>query len=787
MRNSFRFWVPHLIALSLFLVVSSVSTYAQPGLLEFGFGFGDPGESNFADGIAVDSQENIYIIGELVGTADLDPGPGTLILTPIGADDFFMASYDSNGALRWAFNLGAAGLDAKGRDVLVDSNDNVYITGSFQGIVDFDPSGAVNNLTAVGNDDVFVASYTSDGDFRWGFSLGSANSDSTSGFSIDSMDNLFINFRAEEVTIDVDPGLGTVNISFEDFGGVVASYDSDGNFRWVIQIDDDLDDSLRDLATDLDGNVLVVGLIADQVEFNPNGTSFELASNGNDNFVASYDNNGILRWAFLVGNVQLTNVVVDQNGNLYISGLLDDLTDLDPGPGTTTLDPADGDRLFVSYNQDGGFRWAFNTEFSINDLAIDDANNVLAGGSFEGPQDFDLTSGTFILSNPNPLNRNGFVASYNADGKLNLAFMLESDDSATVSGIVGIDYGKVAIVGSYEDDLDLNPGPGTELLLDNGFRRVYVAQYQLTPISFLTSPVNTRAAQSFNVPMWCGETKETFSMDGNDFTSLEAYATEVELVFPQKRILGIFPTPQATVNLVESFSVTEPSNFQTPGEMTIPVRAEIESGKTIRINCDDLKSLPTSLDDAGGIDQILKEIVGELDYYHGALTIETDSRDLKVFYTKIVRSSRCIDQGSGFECLESSLDRDRKEVQGISTSVTRSLNHQIIQPIADPVVPHLTQMAVRESLEIRSQKIWGGRQIEFRVDAQAVQNLNIEIFSLSGERVYANAAQGNALRWNMRSSSGRPVANGVYLYVVRATGAHGESVKTAVRKLVVLR
>ena len=203
------------------------------------------------------------------------------------------------------------------------------------------------------------------------------------------------------------------------------------------------------------------------------------------------------------------------------------------------------------------------------------------------------------------------------------------------------------------------------------------SSFRSTPQNVEASDVNIRAKQSFNVAMWCGERKETFTMDGDDFTSLEQFSTEVELVLPQKRILGIIPGPSSTFIFLETFTLTDPSNFQTPGTMTPLVYGEIQSGKTIRISCDEILQLPTRIDGASVVLERLSDALGGEDYFHGVLTIETDTNDLKVFQNKIVRSSSCIDQGSGFECLESQLDRTRSEIESVGTNLTREVENEL--------------------------------------------------------------------------------------------------------------
>jgi len=74
----------------------------------------------------------------------------------------------------------------------------------------------------------------------------------------------------------------------------------------------------------------------------------------------------------------------------------------------------------------------------------------------------------------------------------------------------------------------------------------------------------------------------------------------------------------------------------------------------------------------------------------------------------------------------------------------------------------------------------------FNVAGQGIENMSVEIFSLSGDQVFSQEAAGTSLSWNQMTTTGAPVANGTYLYTVTVEGV-GSSVTSEVQKLVVIR
>jgi uncharacterized repeat protein (TIGR01451 family) len=307
------------------------------------------------------------------------------------------------------------------------------------------------------------------------------------------------------------------------------------------------------------------------------------------------------------------------------------------------------------------------------------------------------------------------------------------------------------------------------------------------PLSKLADPETINLINSFNIPFWCGERKDEFTMDGTTFVNVERFATEIEVIFPQKRILLIFPGPQETANLVESATLTEPSNFLTPGSMSIPFKNSINSGKTIQLGCNEINTFPTRLDDSGDLDQFLSQVLQGFGYYHGVLTLETDKRDLKVFVTKMVHSSKCVNEGSGLDCVESQTDMERKEISSTSISLRRTVTFSVqkgpVTAAAEKVAPAVSIRDLSTVTKILS----SNQRIEFRAHHALAQEIDVDIYSLNGRKVFSQSSRGHSLQWNLRDDSGRRVANGVYLYRVVARGSDRQVMRSEIKKFVVLR
>lgn len=110
--------------------------------------------------IAVDTIGNIYLTGSFEGKANFNPLQGGDTLESAGEGDVFFAKYDGDGGKKWARSIGAESTDI-GYGIAVDNSGNVYLTGSFQKTVNFDPTGVAKRKSS-GNfgEDIFIGKYS---------------------------------------------------------------------------------------------------------------------------------------------------------------------------------------------------------------------------------------------------------------------------------------------------------------------------------------------------------------------------------------------------------------------------------------------------------------------------------------------------------------------------------------------------------------------------------------------------------------------------------------------------
>ncbi|MBD98920.1 MAG: hypothetical protein CMO34_03675 [Verrucomicrobia bacterium] len=118
------------------------------------------GSSSYDEGnsIALDNNGYVYTTGAFNDTVDFDPGTGTYNLSSTGSSDIFISTLDTAGNFVSALKIGGRSHDV-GSAIAVDSAQNIYTTGYFNLLVDFDPGAGTSNLIPLGWHDVFISKY----------------------------------------------------------------------------------------------------------------------------------------------------------------------------------------------------------------------------------------------------------------------------------------------------------------------------------------------------------------------------------------------------------------------------------------------------------------------------------------------------------------------------------------------------------------------------------------------------------------------------------------------------
>ncbi|HYD22067.1 MAG TPA: T9SS type A sorting domain-containing protein [Flavipsychrobacter sp.] len=165
------------------------ASYTPAGALNWAKSIGSIND-DMGISLVTDASNNVFVTGYFQGVAtDFDPGAGTYPITAAGYD-IFILKLDASGNFSWAKQIGGP-MNEAAYNMATNASGNLYITGYFNGIPDFDPDAGVANLIAAGGMDIFIASYNSSGALNWVRGIGSSTTDAGQGICADAMGNVY--------------------------------------------------------------------------------------------------------------------------------------------------------------------------------------------------------------------------------------------------------------------------------------------------------------------------------------------------------------------------------------------------------------------------------------------------------------------------------------------------------------------------------------------------------------------------------------------------------------------
>ncbi len=283
-----------------------VAKYNSELQFVWAFGIGSDKIYEDATSLTLDKAGNLIIGGVMHGTnIDFDPSSGSALLSTQGTTNAFVAKYTLDGQYVWAHRFGGTTQSCETRAIAVDNNNNIYITGHFDGTIDLDPGTGSATVNSAGCADVFFVKLDASGTYLNSFRIGASNCDYSNSIALDPLTNgFYISGYYLSSTLDMDPSstFSTISNSGGGFDGFVAKYSTTGVLQFAKTMGSSGgDDVIYDVVSD-PGGFTIGGYFRNTVIFGTTPAVTSLTSNGGmDGFVAQYKPDGSLISTFKIG------------------------------------------------------------------------------------------------------------------------------------------------------------------------------------------------------------------------------------------------------------------------------------------------------------------------------------------------------------------------------------------------------------------------------------------------------------------------------------------------------
>lgn len=250
--------------------------------------------------IAFDSSNNIYITGLTGGneTIDFDPGPGTDL---ISNTEIFTTKLMVDGTYGWTETINHTP-DTGGNgwfpNIAVDSENNVYISGTFKYKLDFDPLSSSDDIPDAGGDGetLFITKYNNNGTYGWTRVIQRLRRDSfisLTKLAVDSRNNVYVT-SGFSGKYDFNPPSG--NIIYKSGQVFITGYSKSGNYLGTKTTSATYAGgraNANNIVIDKNNNLYVSGEFSNKIDFNPySGRDYftgHTDQNGQSYFISKYD------------------------------------------------------------------------------------------------------------------------------------------------------------------------------------------------------------------------------------------------------------------------------------------------------------------------------------------------------------------------------------------------------------------------------------------------------------------------------------------------------------------
>lgn len=254
------------------------------------------------------------------------------------------------------------------------------------------------------------------------------------------------------------------------------SFSQTPNFNWAFS---NSSVNIQKVICDANNNIYGVGNFTGTTDVNPGVAIQNITSAGsNDIIIEKFDPSGNLIWFKVIGGTDwegATDIHLDNNGNIIISGVYNQTVDFNPSNtiiNNLTSVAGSSDIFILKLDSSGNFlnakSFGGNGADEVTSLEIDNNNNIYFTGQYKTGADFDPDNGISLLTCSY---MSSFVCKLNSN--LTLSWAKSFNNNSTNTPIGGYDKGTsiivdnnfdVHVVGEFVGTVDFNPGIGSNNL-----------------------------------------------------------------------------------------------------------------------------------------------------------------------------------------------------------------------------------------------------------------------------------------------------------------------------------
>jgi hypothetical protein len=270
--------------------------------------------------LTIDLNNNL-IIGGQTNSSNFPYTLGAFQPLPLGGNDAFIAKFNSLGQLIWATCYGGTSTEDI-HAITHDFENNIIITGMTNSN-DLAISSNAIQTTNNGFFDIYIAKFSSNGNFLWSTYYGGSNYDDIYGVQSDSLNNLyFAGITLSNDFITTPNAFQTSKNNGND--ACIFKLSKNGDLIWSTYIGGDNDDAAYKIYIDKNNNVTtLINTLSDTLSLHSDTVFTNYPLSLENVYIITIDSSGIPLWSTYFGgdnNDRAYDLKILSDGNLYFFG-----------------------------------------------------------------------------------------------------------------------------------------------------------------------------------------------------------------------------------------------------------------------------------------------------------------------------------------------------------------------------------------------------------------------------------------------------------------------------------
>ena len=453
------------------------------------------GDTNIVRDVAIDSNGNTFVTGEYTSSVDVDVGNG-VSLSVTNETNVYLIKYSSSGVAEWALNM-----IGQGNTVTIDSDGNVYISGSYESpdnnvdVPSTDGNPLIGKLVPTMRGAAFLIKYDNAGVAQWATHVDGTDTnngdDIGRNLAIDSSGNLYLTgsysghddntstgsraYSADDTTSIQLPGVDN-NSAF------LIKYSSDGTPQWVKGIDASGNVLGYGVAVDSGSNVFITGEYTAASEVDMGNSKNLPITTDVASFLVKYDTDGTTQWATKIDGSSTdkgVSVVTGKNGNVHLIGNYTSGA-IVVSPFITLPDTSGNDTTFLlTYDTQGVPQWATTIDGVGADVVTDSTGTIFVTGSYSSPNSNVSSTDGKDITLVTPTGSAAFLVEYSPNGILRSSTHIDGTSNESGNALAVDSLGqKVYVSGTTGSNSVIYNSDGTQSGLTLASGPGFVVKYE---------------------------------------------------------------------------------------------------------------------------------------------------------------------------------------------------------------------------------------------------------------------------------------------------------------------